>query len=582
MTADELTAFEARGKKINYGGKRAAKQKLNDQRYDQRKERNGLMMSVVTEVVATWNPTSYPGKHRAIVREILEKSRNQRRRKLSGMPTMQRRHQEAIRLVYALALDDISQAEYCQRHKLDPADASRMLAHLYEKEPGLKDAIGAISACGTVTSWQNRQQKQKLCDKREGVTLVFGFDYSEAPDHGGWIKLADLSAGCVKSYRAGKTESIAVWDDIPLSRFRTVSANRFERIHLPQYLDRPKTWRVPSKPFDLHKPATWFDCETYYRFALTRPFWEPFVDPAHPVARYKPLPDRYRSISRAARLKNGGREVWRIARTLDRSRPIPDRFDDGILDAWRSWSSQIKVLDLPAQALRPPQGIFGYRFKLDGPIHVVIETFDLPAGATLDIKTRDLPVGKHENKLHSGGVSRIFRGLPVADCNGKSPPSLKQSWGAIEDRLAEAKWSDGPMCRPYHTTKLCGPWRFRVRFHQPTNATRIKPFTKLGAICWLGPLRRATAKDWAEWKRKRPKDYADFFASKVTAERSRNISNPLGGSRGDLCQVPIRMRSQIEQIAAEEFVPVPDTVRALVQRAIYSRQLERNRREQGE
>ena len=38
----EFAAFVARGgKKIDYGGKRAAKQKLNDQRYDQRKERNG-------------------------------------------------------------------------------------------------------------------------------------------------------------------------------------------------------------------------------------------------------------------------------------------------------------------------------------------------------------------------------------------------------------------------------------------------------------------------------------------------------------------------------------------------------------
>lgn len=43
---------------------------------------------------------------------------------------------------------------------------------------------------------------------------------------------------------------------------------------------------------------------------------------------------------------------------------------------------------------------------------------------------------------------------------------------------------------------------------------------------------------------------------------------------------PSRMRSQIEQIAAEEFVPVPDTVRALVQRAIFNRQLERSNCEQ--
>ena len=181
----EYADFVTRGGKIDYGEKRAAKQRLNDQRYDQRTEHNRLLMDIVTEVVATWNPANYLGRHRAIVREILGKSRNQRRRKLSGMSTMQRRHQEAIRLVYALTFDDISQAEYCQNYTLDPADASRMLDHLYEKEPGLADAIGAISACSAVTSWQNRQQKQKLYDKREGVTLVFGIDYSETPDHGG-------------------------------------------------------------------------------------------------------------------------------------------------------------------------------------------------------------------------------------------------------------------------------------------------------------------------------------------------------------------------------------------------------------
>jgi hypothetical protein len=147
----------------------------------------------------------------------------------------------------------------------------------------------------------------------------------------------------------------------------------------------------------------------------------------------------------------------------------------------------------------------------------------MPAWATLDLRTRELPVGKHENELHPGGVSLIFRGRPVADCNGKAPPSLKQDWEKIEDRLAESKWSDGPMCRRWRSSSmLCGPWRFRVRFHRPTNvaAQRIRPFTHLGAICWIGPLRRATAKD-----------YADFFARRVTPEASRNISNIKGGSR---------------------------------------------------
>ncbi len=42
---------------------------------------------------------------------------------------------------------------------------------------------------------------------------------------------------------------------------------------------------------------------------------------------------------------------------------------------------------------------------------------------------------------------------------------------------------------------------------------------------------------------------------------------------------PPRMRSQIEEIAREEFVPVPDTIRALVQRAIFQRQLDRARQQ---
>ena len=302
----EYADFVTRGGKIDYGEKRAAKQRLNDQRYDQRIEHNRLLIDIVTEVVATWNPASYLHRHRAIACEILGKSRNQRRRKLSDMSTMQRRHQEAIRLVHALAFEDISQAQYCECHKLDPADASRMLDHLYKKEPGLADAIGAISACAAATSWQNRQQKQKLCDKREGVKLVFGFDYGEAPDHGGWIKLADLSAGRVKSYRTGKAESIAVWDDIPLSRFRAVSANRFDRIHLPQYLDRPKTWRVASKPFDLHEPATWYasdDLSIPRKQRLPLHYWNALHEPMRAVRRLRHPLDRYRAISRKVKLK---------------------------------------------------------------------------------------------------------------------------------------------------------------------------------------------------------------------------------------------------------------------------------------
>jgi hypothetical protein len=43
---------------------------------------------------------------------------------------------------------------------------------------------------------------------------------------------------------------------------------------------------------------------------------------------------------------------------------------------------------------------------------------------------------------------------------------------------------------------------------------------------------------------------------------------------------PPRMRAQIEQVAAEEFIPVPDATRALVLRAIFQRQIERARKQQ--
>jgi hypothetical protein len=40
------------------------------------------------------------------------------------------------------------------------------------------------------------------------------------------------------------------------------------------------------------------------------------------------------------------------------------------------------------------------------------------------------------------------------------------------------------------------------------------------------------------------------------------------------------MRTAIEKVAAEEFVPVPDTVRALVDRAIFQRQTERAKQQE--
>jgi len=42
-------------------------------------------------------------------------------------------------------------------------------------------------------------------------------------------------------------------------------------------------------------------------------------------------------------------------------------------------------------------------------------------------------------------------------------------------------------------------------------------------------------------------------------------------------KIPGRLRPTIEQIAREEFIPIPDLVRSLVQKAIFQRQIEQTR-----
>jgi hypothetical protein len=299
MTANEFAEFKRKGRKIDYGEERLEKQCLNDLRHEERVKRHPLI-DVVIDVVAAWNSAGYLGRHRAIVREILAKPRNQRRRKLSGMSTKERRHQEAIRLVPALAFDGMTQAEYCRRHNLAPSDASRMLAHLDEKEPGLVDAMGAISACATAISWQNRQQQKLLRHKREGgIRIKYGYDYRDVADNG-WLS------------------------DVPSSRFRSVSSGRFKPIEPLARLDllRPETRRKPSKPFNLHRPGKWRRpwAWTHWEREPVN-FWDALYEPIRTVERYDvPLRygvyDRYRDLSRNLTFKDGKQMTRSIARAI--------------------------------------------------------------------------------------------------------------------------------------------------------------------------------------------------------------------------------------------------------------------------
>ena len=234
---------------------RLAEQKVLDERYERRRRRSALF-SLVVDVVATWDSAPYIAKHRKTVRDILALPRNTRRPMLYGLPTTARRHQVALRLVRALAFDGLSQAEYCRRHKLDQADASRMLAHLYEKEPGLRNALDAISACAAVTSWQNRQQKRMVSNS---VKIIYGWNYEDVPDYG-WL-------------------SGLLHDE-------------------------------PFTPFNLHEPSAWHGL-------VNSLVWGSLIEPRRDVQRFEPLPDRYRPIRRKVRFKDGTRRTLDIARALD-------------------------------------------------------------------------------------------------------------------------------------------------------------------------------------------------------------------------------------------------------------------------
>ena len=95
--------------------------------------------------------------HRGVVREFLARPENSRNRKTRSRKA--RTHQQALGLLQAITLNGESRADYCRRTGLDPARATRLLVHLYQKEPKLRDVISAHS---TGTSKHFRQQQFRV------------------------------------------------------------------------------------------------------------------------------------------------------------------------------------------------------------------------------------------------------------------------------------------------------------------------------------------------------------------------------------------------------------------------------------
>lgn len=135
----------------------------------------------INALVSAWDYQRLLEKHRATVTQILDRPCNQRRRERPNMSTRERRHQQTLRLVHAVAFDGATVADYCRQHGIDKASASRGLKRLYAKEPELADAMGMITACAAATSWQIRQQKKMLRLLMKGakkqLRLVYGWQY---------------------------------------------------------------------------------------------------------------------------------------------------------------------------------------------------------------------------------------------------------------------------------------------------------------------------------------------------------------------------------------------------------------------
>jgi hypothetical protein len=118
MTADEFAEFKRNGGKTNYCEARLAWQQRLDERHETRRRRSEVF-DLVVDVVAAWDSASYVAKHKKVIRNIRALPRNARRQKLSGLSTMARRHQTALRLVHALVFGGLSQADYCRRHHIE-------------------------------------------------------------------------------------------------------------------------------------------------------------------------------------------------------------------------------------------------------------------------------------------------------------------------------------------------------------------------------------------------------------------------------------------------------------------------------
>ena len=282
MDPAEYAAFKSKGRNINYCGERLAKQRLNDDRAAVRKDlrplgrgvdgdSRDLIDVVIDAIVWSTRPAEMLANTQAEILQIMSEPRNRKYKQTPGMSKMHQLHQRDIRLVHALAFKGITQAEHCRRTGMKPHDASRSLARIGEKEPGLLDAMNAINACAATISWQkvqrNRMLRRRERDRKE-VKLVYGLN-EQTRDMETYPSQASFGR---MSLSGGRSQILSHTQEEPA------------------------------------EPDPWFAFEF-----LGAVFGEP---PAR-IAIRVPAPYRIRRpLSRSLALTNGGRRVYRVARAV--------------------------------------------------------------------------------------------------------------------------------------------------------------------------------------------------------------------------------------------------------------------------
>ena len=282
MDAGEYAAFKSKGRTIDYCGERLAKQRLNDDRAAVRKNprpfgrgvdgsSRDLIDLVIDAIAWSTRPAEMLANSQAVIQQIMSKSRNRKYKQTPGMSEMHRLHQQDIRLVHALASKGITQAEFCRRTGSKPHSASRSLARIAKKEPGLLDALNARSARAAMVSWQKVQQNRMLRRRereRKENKLVYGLN-NQTIDMETYPSQASFG--------------------------RMILSGGRSQILSP----------IHEEPAE---PDPWFAFE--FLGAL-------FVEPPQRIAIRVPAPYRIRRpLSRSLALKTGGRRIDRVARAV--------------------------------------------------------------------------------------------------------------------------------------------------------------------------------------------------------------------------------------------------------------------------